>query len=89
MSTVRFLREYRRRPIGSFDSGYPYGVHDTLVLRGIAEWVDKSPEPTAVISDPILSKPEPPEPTHFREGHEPESESARDRKPRRFSPKES
>ena len=62
MSTVRFLRSNRfRKEIGQLDSQMPYGVHDALVMRGIAEWVDKSPITVASISDPVAeSKPETP-----------------------------
>ncbi len=73
MSVVRFLRPYRRREIGHTDAQMTYGMHDALVVRGIAEWIDKSPLIGAAITEPVLT----------------ESETTRDRKPRRFSPKES
>ncbi len=60
MSTIRFLRPNRyRKAIGEIDSQLTYGVHDTLVVRGIAEWVDQSPEVIAAISEPVLSEPKP------------------------------
>jgi len=37
-STIRFLRQYRGRSVGSFDSLMGYGVHDALVRRGVAEF---------------------------------------------------
>ncbi len=73
MSVVRFLRPYRRREPGQTDALMTYGMHDALVVRGIAEWVDKSPLMGAAISEPVLT----------------ESEPARERKSRRFSSKES
>lgn len=76
MSVVRFLRPYRRREIGQTDGQMTYGMHDALVVRGIAEWVDKSFLTGAAISEPVLSESVP-------------SESEPARKPRRFSSKES
>ena len=77
MSTVRILRSNRfGKPVGYIDSQMTYGVHDTLVNRGIAEWIDKSPITSAAISVPVLSAPV-------------ETETTRERKPRRFSSKES
>ena len=55
MSTIRFVKPNRyRRAIGELDSQLTYGVHDTLVVRGIAEWVDQSPVTVAAISEPVL-----------------------------------
>ncbi len=56
MSVVRFKREFRRHLPGTLDGEMTYGVHDALVLRGIAEWVDQSPESVAVISQPVLAE---------------------------------
>ncbi len=53
-STIRFLRSYHRREIGSIDTGMGYGVHDTLVRRGIAEFVQEAkPVVAAAISEPV------------------------------------
>lgn len=44
MSTIRFLKpNLYRKAIGETDSQMSYGVHDTLVRRGIAEFVDELP----------------------------------------------
>ena len=59
MSTIRFVKPNRyRRAIGELDSQLTYGVHDTLVVRGIAEWVDQSPVTVAAISEPVLAIPQ-------------------------------
>ena len=72
-STIRFVKLNRmRRPIGSLDSELGYGVHDTLVQRGIAEWVSGPDVTKAVITEPVAV------------GREIETEQPRDRKARRY-----
>jgi hypothetical protein len=71
MSVIRFKTINRyRKSIGDLDDQLTYGIHDTLVMRGIAEWVDQSP--TGAIAKPEVSE-----------------EAPRERRPRRFHPKES
>jgi hypothetical protein len=73
LSTIRFLRMYRGRAVGSTDSLMGYGVHDTLVKRGVAEFCDSAtPMVAAGISEPQLN-----------------SEPTGERKPRRRCSKES
>lgn len=59
-SSIRFLRLNRyRHPIGSIDSTMGYGVHDALVMRGIAEWVER-PIVASGISEPVAVSKEAP-----------------------------
>lgn len=58
-SRIRFLRTNRyRRPVGSQDTDLGYGVHELLVMRGIAEFVHDVPLGVAAISEPQLSSEE-------------------------------
>ena len=76
MSVIRFKTINRyRRAIGDLDDQLTYGIHDTLVMRGIAEWVDQSP--TATIPEALVP------------GRQVTEEPSRERRPRRFHPKES
>lgn len=51
-STIRFLIPNRyRKAIGEMDSKMAYGIHQALVMRGVAEWVH-NPFSVAVISQP-------------------------------------
>lgn len=60
MSMIRFLKPNRyRKKVGDTDSQMTYGVHDALVMRGVAEWVDQSPITVSAISEPVLSEKEP------------------------------
>lgn len=43
-TTIRFLRpNIYGRPVGYIDNQMSYGVHDVLVMRGIAEFVNSAP----------------------------------------------
>lgn len=55
-STIRFLRQYRSRAAGSVDSQMGYGVHDTLVNRGIAEFVLNAAPSVAAIEPPLTTE---------------------------------
>lgn len=70
---IRFKHPFNGRAVGSTDTLMGYGVHDTLVQRGIAEFIDSAiPVIAAGISEPQLS-----------------SETFSERKPRRSFKKES
>lgn len=53
-TTIRFLRMYQGRPVGALDSAMGFGVHDALVRRGIAEFVEEELV-SAAVSEPQLS----------------------------------
>lgn len=55
-TTIRFLKQYRGRQVGSCDDLMGFGVHDALVQRGIAEWA--TAPMLAGISEPVLSVPD-------------------------------
>ncbi len=57
MSVIRFKREYRRNQPGATDDKMTYGMHDALVCRGVAEWVDQSPLAVSA-SQPVTAAPE-------------------------------
>lgn len=58
VSTIRFKRVFRSRPVGSTDSAMGYGVHDALVQRGIAEFVCSAVPAAAVTTPQIDSDPQ-------------------------------
>lgn len=43
-STIRFKRMWRAKPVGTVDTQMGYGVHQLLVQRGIAEFVEAAQE---------------------------------------------
>ncbi len=50
-TTIRFIREWRGRPIGFVADGFDYGTAHELVRRGVAEWFTvkaADPAPPAV-----------------------------------------
>lgn len=52
-TAIRFKRLNRyRKPIGAIDTQMGYGVHEALVSRGIAEWVEQ-PIVASGISEPV------------------------------------
>jgi hypothetical protein len=44
-AVIRFKRMWRNREVGSVNSDLGYGVMDTLVRRGIAEFVEPEIKP--------------------------------------------
>lgn len=55
-STIELLRVWRGKPVGTIDRQMGYGVHDTLVRRGIARFIS---EPIATVeteSQPIRER---------------------------------
>lgn len=54
--SIRFLRMWRNRETGSVNSNLDYGVMDTLVRRGIAEFVEEPVVVTETEYPPIRER---------------------------------